>query len=68
MYTKDEMLTQALLTIGFGLIIGSLFSIAVSLSRISTATVSRDFNNDGKVDIIDLSIMADEIRVHNENK
>lgn len=51
--------------------IGCAFTIAICLVILagnSFKTVSRDFNGDGQVDIVDLSIMADEIATRNANK
>lgn len=41
---------------------------AVLIAGNSFKTVSRDFNGDGQVDIVDLSIMAEEISTRNANK
>jgi hypothetical protein len=50
------------------LITMSVISIAVTNIVDSNKTLSRDFNQDGVVDIVDLSIMAAEISTRNENK
>jgi len=44
--------------------------VSIALTNIvdSNKTLSRDFNHDGIVDVVDLSIMAAEISTRNENK
>lgn len=51
--------------------IGCILTIAISLVMIATQGFlkdSRDFNHDGQVDIVDLSILAEEISTRNANK
>lgn len=51
--------------------IGCVLTIAISLVIIATQGFQkndRDLNGDSKVDIVDLSILADEIATRNTNK
>jgi len=57
------------------ILVGTMFTIAIFTVVIavtsvidSSKSVSRDFNGDGQVDIIDLSILAEEISTRNTNK
>lgn len=56
---KDLTFTEIVITV-------SLFVMAVSAVVVANKTVSRDFNGDGQVNIVDLSIMAAEIQAANQ--
>ena len=58
-----------------GILVWTMFTIAIctvvmAVTSVidSNKTISRDFNADGQVDIVDLSIMAEEISTRNANK